>query len=220
MPTRGKSTLDLYYTTVKNAYLSYQKPKIGTSDHNSVLLIPSYIQKVKQEKAETRQVRIWSPDAIEKLQGCFDATDWDIFMDENDSIDVWTETITKYIQFCSDQCVEEKTCKIYSNNKPWITKSLKYMINKKKIAHMSGDAIAENDINKQLKREIKKGKSEYKTGMERKLQSANASEACACVCVRVYASLFLHCVLCVYVEYNITMKLECCNQNEIALTGQ
>ncbi len=40
--TRGNNTLDLVYTTVKNAYKAVPRPHLGYSDHISVMLIPAY----------------------------------------------------------------------------------------------------------------------------------------------------------------------------------
>ena len=46
-------------------------PPFGKSDHNSILLIPAYKQKLKQEVLVTRSIRKWSDDVEAKLQDCF-----------------------------------------------------------------------------------------------------------------------------------------------------
>ena len=53
--TRGKTTLDHLYSTHKDAYKALPHPSFGKSDHNSILLIPAYKQKLKQEAPVTDQ---------------------------------------------------------------------------------------------------------------------------------------------------------------------
>ena len=56
-------------------------PPLDKSDHNSILLIPAYKQKLKQEAPVTRAIRKWSDEADAKLQNCFASTDWNMFWD-------------------------------------------------------------------------------------------------------------------------------------------
>jgi hypothetical protein len=49
-------------------------PPFGKSDHNSILLIPAYKQKLKQEAPVTRSIKNWSDEADAKLQDCFAQT--------------------------------------------------------------------------------------------------------------------------------------------------
>lgn len=41
-PTRKDTILDLCYGSIKGAYKLFGKPPLGTSDHNTVLLVPTY----------------------------------------------------------------------------------------------------------------------------------------------------------------------------------
>ena len=43
--TREDRKLDLCYTNIKHAYKSYKLPPLGSSDHNAVQLVPTYIPK-------------------------------------------------------------------------------------------------------------------------------------------------------------------------------
>jgi hypothetical protein len=47
--TRGNKTLDHFYSTQRDAYKALSRLPFGKSDHNSILLIPAYKQKLKQE---------------------------------------------------------------------------------------------------------------------------------------------------------------------------
>ena len=74
----GKKTLDHLYSTHRDAYKALPRPQFGKSDHNSILLIPAYKQKLKQEALVTRTIKTWSEEADAKLQDCFASTDWNI----------------------------------------------------------------------------------------------------------------------------------------------
>ena len=91
--TRGKTTLDHLYSTHRNVYKALPHPIFGKSDHNSIILIPAYKQKLKQEVRVTRLIRKWSEGADAKLQDCFASTDWNMFRDSSDSIEKYTTSV-------------------------------------------------------------------------------------------------------------------------------
>ena len=62
--------------------------------------------------------------------------------------------------------IPQKDVKIFPNNKPWISKSLKHTINEKKIAFQSGNRVERKRVQKKLREEIRKAKSEYKDNVE------------------------------------------------------
>ena len=119
-PTRGNNILDKMYCNIRNSYRSYQKSKLGNSDHNMVLLAPTYKQILKREPRESISIRNWSTEHMIGLQGCFDCTDWDVLYDEDDDINVNVDVFNSYINFCTDMIVPTKEVIIYPNNKPWI----------------------------------------------------------------------------------------------------
>src|SRR4029434_5102614 len=49
-PTRGEQILDHCYTQIRNSYNPLPRPAFGKSDHTSIMLIPTYRQRLKQEK--------------------------------------------------------------------------------------------------------------------------------------------------------------------------
>ena len=55
--TRRKITLDHLYSTHRASYKALPRPQFGKSDHNSILLIPAYKQKLKQEAPVTRSIK-------------------------------------------------------------------------------------------------------------------------------------------------------------------
>ena len=73
--TRGEKVLDHRYSTHKQAYKAIPRPP---SDHDAVLLLPIYKQKLKQEVLVTRLVKKWSPETKIMLQDCFVRADLNI----------------------------------------------------------------------------------------------------------------------------------------------
>ena len=77
-----------------------------------------------------KHVRVWSPECVSELQGCFDYTDWDVLIGASESVNEATDVISSYINFFENMLIPTKMVKIFPNNKPWITKALKKTINK------------------------------------------------------------------------------------------
>jgi hypothetical protein len=75
------------YSTHRDVYKALPRPPFGKSDHNSILLIPAYNQKLKHEALVTWSIKKWSDDADAKLRDCFASTDWNTFRDSSDGIE-------------------------------------------------------------------------------------------------------------------------------------
>lgn len=73
--TRGTNTLDHVYTSIKGAFKALPRPHLGSSDHSSVLLIPTYKPVLTRSKPVVRQVKVWPAGGAEALQDCFESTD-------------------------------------------------------------------------------------------------------------------------------------------------
>ncbi|XP_014196244.1 neurotrimin isoform X1 [Haplochromis burtoni] len=56
--TRGDQLLDHCYTSFRDAYKALPRAPFGQSDHSSILLLPAYRQKLKQEAPTLRAVRV------------------------------------------------------------------------------------------------------------------------------------------------------------------
>ena len=105
----GKKTLDHLYSTHRDTYKALPHPPFGKSDHNYILLIPAYQQKLKQEAAVTRSIKKCSDEADAKLQDCFAITDWNMFRDSSDGIDEYTTSATGFINKCINDVVPTVT---------------------------------------------------------------------------------------------------------------
>ncbi|PIK33172.1 hypothetical protein BSL78_30013 [Apostichopus japonicus] len=131
-PTREEATLDLCYSNVKDAYNAVSISPLGESDHNLVILYPRYRPIVLRQKPAVITVQQWSQESLDQLQSTLDTTDWDMFIRSSSDIDELTDAITGYVNFCVDCSVPTKQVKVYPNNKPWITSTVKSVINRKK----------------------------------------------------------------------------------------
>ena len=58
--SRAGSILDHHYSNFCDAFKTLPRPPFGKSDHDSILLLPSYRQKLKQERPVLRSVQRWS----------------------------------------------------------------------------------------------------------------------------------------------------------------
>ena len=81
MSNKREKTKDHLYPTHRDAYKALPRPPFGKSDHNYILLIPAYKQKLKQEVPVTHSKQKWSDDVDATLQDCFASTCWNMFRD-------------------------------------------------------------------------------------------------------------------------------------------
>ena len=99
-----------------------------------------------------------------------------MFIEVNPDLNELTDTISCYINFCVECIIPQKTVKVFPNNKPWITKAVKDVINKKKQVFGQGDKMNLKRVQKELKRVIKIEKEKYKTKIEHKFTQNNMKE--------------------------------------------
>lgn len=127
-------------------------PPLGSSDHNTVHLIPTYKSLLKSSKPQVKTVYIWDNDGITALRGCFSCTNWDLFHDLE--LEEATNTITDYINFCKDNVLAQKSVTIYPNNKPYISKEIKECLVLKKKAFKNGDLVGMKNMQKELNHKL------------------------------------------------------------------
>ena len=116
--TLAGKTLNHCYSNFRDAYKAHPRPPFSQSDHNSILLLPSYRSKLKQEVSVLRTIQRWSDQLEFTLQDCFDHADWDMFwVASENNIDVYTETVTDFIKKCIGDAVPTVNIKTYPNQK-------------------------------------------------------------------------------------------------------
>ena len=181
VPTRGDKTIDLCYTNILNAYKCVALPPIGRSDHDMCLLLPKYKPKLKSSKPVKKVISIWNEENSESLRACFECTDWNVFKDSCDSVDELCETISGYISFCEDLHVQKKEVTCYPNNKPWVSKELKEILNEKKEAFKLNDRDKLKSANNKVKEKIRECKHVYKERLERQFACNNSKSTWQCL---------------------------------------
>lgn len=150
---------------------------IGRSDHNLLHLNPCYVPLVKSQPATTGTVRRWSKEAYKTLQGCFEVTDWHVSCEpQGEDIDGLMECITDYINFCVDCTVPAQTVHCYSNNKPWVTKDIKAILNAKMRVFRASNREEVKTMQGDLRVKIREAKEKYRRKLERKLRQNNMRE--------------------------------------------
>jgi hypothetical protein len=129
--------------------LSLPCPPFGKSDHNSILLIPAYKQKLKQGVQVSPSIWKWSDETDAKLQECFNGTNWTMFRDSSDGIEENTTSVTGFINKCIDDIIPTLTVCTYPNQKPWITGNIRTELKSRAAASKSGtkpDANKKNPV--------------------------------------------------------------------------
>lgn len=130
--TRLGKTLDKCYGSVPDAYKSVALPPLGSADHHTILLAPAYTPVIRRTEKVVKNIKQWNSDSIARLQGCFESTEWNNLIASSNNINEQVDTVSSYISFCVDNIIPTKKVTIFPNNKPWITKELKEILNKKK----------------------------------------------------------------------------------------
>lgn len=171
--TRNDKILDLCFCNIADAYRARKLPPLGKSDHNVVLLMPTYKQALKRNPKTVKQVKVWNDATSDKLSGCFACTDWSVFQEACSDLSELVDTVSSYILFCEEICVETKEVKFYPNNKPWVTKELKGMIREKRTVFKTGNMVNYRELQGELEAEIKRCKSVYKNKIEDMFTSNN-----------------------------------------------
>ena len=111
-------------------------PPLGRSDHNMVHLLPRYRPVVQRDPPVTKTVCDWSKESVDVLKVCFDCTEWGVFVGSSDDVCELSDVVGEDIMFCEDCVIPRKTVTIYANNKPWVTKQIKRILNMKNKAFL------------------------------------------------------------------------------------
>ena len=100
-----------------------------------------------------------------------ESTDFEVMFDESLSVDYNVEVLTAYINFCVDLIVPSKVVKCFGNNKPWVTKDLKGLLNQKKHLIAVKDRAQLKIVQKQIDRTISDCKEKHKAKVESMFRS-------------------------------------------------
>ena len=139
-PQNQFGTLGHLYSTHIDVYKALPCLPFGNSEHNSILLVPAYKHKLKQEVSVMPSIWKWSDEADTKLQDCFISTDLNMFRDSSDGIEKFTTSVTGFNNKCIEGIVPTVTVRTYPNQKPWITGNIHTELNAFKKRDKNADA--------------------------------------------------------------------------------
>lgn len=69
-----------------------------------------------------------------------------MFKESCSYIDELTDVVSSWISYCESHVIPDKTVKVYPNSKPWVSKSLKSLLQEKKRAFMEGNSTQLHEV--------------------------------------------------------------------------
>ncbi|KAI4888337.1 hypothetical protein NFI96_027462, partial [Prochilodus magdalenae] len=162
------------YTPFCDAYKPLPRPPFGKSDHSSILLLPTYRQKLKQAQPTIREVHRWSDQSDSMLQDCFDHVDWEMFREvSNNNLDEYTDSVTGFIRKCIEDVVPTRPVRVYPNQKPWLNCEVRAALNARTAAFKSGHTEEFKNASYALRKIIRAAKREYRAKVESQFNTTN-----------------------------------------------
>ena len=133
-PTRGKRTLDLVLTNLQDHYETpTQRPPLGLSDHMSIEVQPK--ARIKSNSSTTTiQSRDMRPSKGLAMRTYLEWVDLDTILNSADSCEDKSSLLEQIIKTGLDHVMPMRTRKVHSTEPPWITSSLKNLLQRRQSA--------------------------------------------------------------------------------------
>ncbi len=113
-------------------------PALGKSDHATIFLTPEYKQRIIQESPGVREVTCWSSHSEAMLQASLDDVDWDMFRASSADVSEFTDVALSFVYMLTDQATEMVTIRTFSNQKPWLDRTIRAAVNQRTAAYNAG----------------------------------------------------------------------------------
>ncbi len=173
-PTRGPNTLDHCYTPFKNAYKARSLTAFGKSDHNVIFLTPEYKQRFVQEPPVEREVTCWSSHSEAMLHAALDDVYWDMFRVSSSDVSEFMDVALSFVNTLTEQATEMVTIRTFSNQKPWLDRSIRDAVNHCTAAYnaslLSGNMSEYKASCYALRRAVRAAKHRYRERIESHFQ--------------------------------------------------
>uniref|UniRef100_A0AAV2LE96 Helicase ATP-binding domain-containing protein n=1 Tax=Knipowitschia caucasica TaxID=637954 RepID=A0AAV2LE96_KNICA len=101
-------------------------------------------------------------------------TNWDLF--EHQDLEMFTEAVLDYIKFCMGNVTVNKTIRVFPNQKPWMSKQVRTLLQARDAAFRSGDRALYSAARADLEKGIKRAKKDHKRRTESHMSSNNHRE--------------------------------------------
>ncbi len=80
----------------------------------------------------------WSSHSEAMLQASLDDVDWDIFRVSSADVSEFTDVALSFINTLTDQATETATIRTFSNQKPWVDRTIRAAVNHRTAAYNAG----------------------------------------------------------------------------------
>ena len=139
-PTRGERTLELVLTNLQDHYETpTPRPPLGLSDHTSIEVQPK-VRIKSNNSTSTIQSRDMCPSKRLAMRTYLESVDLDTnILNSADSCEGKILLLEQIIKIGLDHVMPMRTRKVHSTEPPWITSSLKNLLQKRKSALSRGD---------------------------------------------------------------------------------
>ncbi|KAI3376425.1 hypothetical protein L3Q82_016430 [Scortum barcoo] len=173
VPYAWARTHSIMFTPLTRGHVQRPRshPPFSQSDHASVLLLPSYRQKLKRDGPVTRTIQQWSDQSeTSALRDCFNSTtEWCVFKDTD--INTYTDAVIGYIGKCIDDVVPRITVQTFPIRSPGLMEKSK--LKARTDAYNSGDLEEYRKSRYALRRAISSAKRQYRDKVESHYKGSN-----------------------------------------------
>ena len=160
-PTRGRRTLDLILTNISEYYQDpIERPPFGLSDHASIELQPKERAHVKQPTI-TIKARDLRPSKRQKMGTYLEAVDVCTMTCALETCGEKVSLLDQIITTGLDHILPIQSRRVYSTEPPWITSTLKELIQARQRALSRGDNQQFREIRNRVNRERKACRAKY-----------------------------------------------------------
>ncbi|XP_068674469.1 uncharacterized protein [Montipora foliosa] len=175
-PTRGERTLDLVLTNLQDHYETpTQRPPLGLSDHMSIDVQPEVT--IKSNSSTTNvQSRDMRPSKHLAMRTYLESVDSDSILNSVDSCEGKTSLLEQIIKTGLDHVMPMRTRKVHSTEPPWITSSLKNLLQKRQSALSRGDDQMFRELRNRVNRKRKMCRANYYQAKVEHLKKCKPSE--------------------------------------------
>ncbi len=112
----------------------------------------------------------WSSHSEAMLQASLDDVDWDMFRASSADVSEFTDVAVSFINTLTDQATETVTIRTFSNQKPWVDRSIRDAVNHRTAAYnaglLSGNMSEYKTLCYALRRAVRAVKLRYRERIE------------------------------------------------------
>ena len=161
-PTRGSSILDLIVTDLQDFYdKPYILAPLGSADHNIVRWVPNKVDAITKPKPIKRLIRRYPLSALNSFGRWASTHQWFSNLGPSPSVDDLANSFSSQVSTAFDSLIPLKSVRFCHSDKPWMSVSIKKLINDRQRAFHGGDVLQWRTLKYKVQTEITVRKKEY-----------------------------------------------------------